>query len=132
MIDSMDNEQGGAGVPKPREPVPWEVHFGLQHEFVALAALLGVEVTHGMTFEEARDACVKRARVASTKADQYEQVLAQLDGATDALDFAASASKPLPQVNRDVTRAWSLLNRALATLRELAGKPANDPKPKAS
>ena len=70
-----------------RPPVPWEVHFGLQAEFVKLAKLLAVEIKDGEGFTDALEQCKARARAASAKADKYEKVLALVDGAADAFQF---------------------------------------------
>lgn len=110
----------GAQVNEERPPVPWEVHFALQAEFVKLAELLGVRVTTGMLFADALGACQSQARAAAVKADQYDRVLSFLDGAHDALKFALLTEAGA--ANRDLGRASVCLGRALPLLRELAGR----------
>ncbi len=105
----MSNINGHAS---QRPDVPWVVHFALQSEFVKLASALGVEIADGMAFGEAITKCRTRVRVAAIKADQYEKVLTFIDSASDALSY---------QKNPDALRAYTLLQRALSLLDELAG-----------
>lgn len=113
-------KNGDPSLKEERPPVPWEIHYGLQAEFVKLAELLGVRVSDGMTFGEALTACHGQARAAAVKADQYDRVLSFLDGAEDALKFALLTEAGA--ADRDIGRASVCLGRALALLRELAGR----------
>lgn len=105
-------------------PVPWEVHFALQSEFVKLARLLGVEIAHNTTFKDAVEKCQGVARSAAVKAEDVDNALALLDGAEDALKYALDMATVAPEAAPDLERSLRALRRALPLLRKLAGKEA--------
>ena len=108
-IASSARARCGMATGKP--PVPWEVHFGLQAAFVKLAEAMGVRIDDGRTFIEALDQCHGRARVAGQKADQWEAVLALLDGSVEALRYGTGD---------DTKRAVRNIERAISLLKTLA------------
>lgn len=94
-----------------RPPVPYVAHIALQIQFVKLARLLGVEVRSGTTYEQALEECRARATVAAARADQWEAVLALLDGSVEALRYGTG---------EDTKRAVRNIERAISLLKTLA------------
>lgn len=108
----------------PNEGITHREHQGfLQAAFLDVATALGVRVEDGANFKAVADECAARARAGATaKAEQYQQVLAQLDGCEDAVRYAATSPALTGILKGDLTRALQQLSRALPMLRELAGK----------
>jgi hypothetical protein len=113
----------------PNQGITHREHQGfLQAAFVEVASALGVRVENGSNFKEIADYCAFRARVCVTSADKYESVLALFDGAEDSLrhflkQLNSDGDIPSRNLNTaDLDRTLQTLNRALKTLRELAGK----------
>lgn len=107
--------------PAEHPPVPYLEHMALTVQFVKLARLLGVEIRNGTGFDQALEECRARATAAAAKADQYEAVLAMLDGAQDALQYAKTGAQ-FHNTRQDMERAMRFFDRTIPVLRELAGK----------
>ena len=109
--------------PSPdRPPVPWMVHMHMQSEFAKLVHAMGVTVKSGEPFADSVERCHTRARAASAKAEQYEAVLALLGTSAEVLGFAEKGPKIPAQARKDIEIARTTFSRALAILRNLAGK----------
>jgi hypothetical protein len=107
----------------PNEGITHKEHMGfLQAEFLNVANALGVRVRDGANFKEVADECAVKARAGATmRGQQYEAVLALLDGCEDSVAHAITDPALLKS---DLHRALQQLRRALPLLRELAGKKA--------